>query len=160
MGKLRRPLQSSQRIKDTNQNIPNSTLTFPTNGSTIQRENCILKEEQPCPYIISVGALYIYLFILLCTKLSNTKMGFFSFPLVVSFLLLISEPDGGQAAHATKVTNIGGIIDVTSRIGKEQKIAIEIAAENFNRFSNSNKLSLHFQDSSGLDPFQVASAGQ
>jgi len=42
----------------------------------------------------------------------------------------------------------------------QQKIAIEIAAENFNRFSKSNKLSLHFQDSSGLDPRQDASAGQ
>jgi predicted RNase H-related nuclease YkuK (DUF458 family) len=115
--------------------------------------------------------LFIYCFILFCTQLSNTKMGFFFFtasnmvlkichlfPLVISFLLLIS--DGGGAAYATKVTNIGGIIDVTSRIGKEQKIAIEIAAENFNRFSKSNKLSLHFQDSGGLDPLQVASAGQ
>jgi ionotropic glutamate receptor len=80
------------------------------------------------------------------------------FPLVISFLLLIS--DGGGAAYATKVTNIGGIIDVTSRIGKEQKIAIEIAAESFNRYSETNKLSLHFQDSGGLDPLQVASAGQ
>lgn len=116
--------------------------------------------------------LFIYCFILLCTQLSNTKMGFFFFtasnglvlkfcnlfPLVISFLLLIS--DGGQAAYATKITNIGGIIDATSRIGKEQKIAIEIAAENFNRYSKSNKLSLHFQDSGGLDPLQVASAGQ
>ncbi len=69
---------------------------------------------------------------------------------------------GGQATNYTtsKVTNIGGIIDVKSRIGKEQKIAIEIAAENFNRYSKSNKLSLHFQDSGQLNPLQVASAGQ
>lgn len=81
------------------------------------------------------------------------------FPLLlISVLLLIS--DGGQAANTiTRVTNIGGIIDVTSRIGKEEKTAIEIAAENFNRYSKSNKLSLHFRDS-GQDPLQVSSAAE
>ncbi|XP_062162775.1 glutamate receptor 2.7-like [Alnus glutinosa] len=80
------------------------------------------------------------------------------FSLLISILLLISH--GGQATNTTIVTNIGGIIDVKSRIGKEQKIAIEIAAENFNRYSKSNKLSLHFQDSGQLDPLQVASAAE
>jgi len=80
------------------------------------------------------------------------------FSLLISVLLLISH--GGQATNTTIVTNIGGIIDVKSRFGKEQKIAIEIAAESFNRYSETNKLSLHFQDSGGLDPLQVASAGQ
>jgi ionotropic glutamate receptor len=80
------------------------------------------------------------------------------FSLLISVLLLISH--GGQATNTTIVTNIGGIIDVKSRIGKEQKIAIEIAAESFNRYSKTNKLSLHFQDSGQLDPLQVASAGK
>ncbi|XP_041026636.1 glutamate receptor 2.7-like [Juglans microcarpa x Juglans regia] len=77
------------------------------------------------------------------------------FPILVFFLLLLS--DGGDAADTKKVTNIGAIIDVSSRIGKEEKTAMQIYAENYNHHSKTHKLSLYFQDP-GRDPFQVASA--
>ncbi|KAG6691220.1 glutamate receptor 2.7-like [Carya illinoinensis] len=77
------------------------------------------------------------------------------FPILVFFLLLLS--DGGDAADTNKVTNIGAIIDVSSRIGKEEKTAMQIYAENYNHHSKTHKLSLYFQDP-GNDPFQVASA--
>ena len=81
------------------------------------------------------------------------------FLILISFLLSLSH--GDEAANRTnEVTNIGAIIDVSSRIGKEEKIAIEIAAENFNKHhSKSHKLSLYFKDP-GKDPLQVVSAGQ
>ncbi|PON57403.1 Ionotropic glutamate receptor [Trema orientale] len=42
---------------------------------------------------------------------------------------------------------VGAIIDVNSRIGKEQRAAMEIAAQNFNNNSKNHELSLYFQDS-------------
>ncbi|XP_075663617.1 glutamate receptor 2.4-like [Castanea sativa] len=79
------------------------------------------------------------------------------FLILISFLLSLSR--GDEAVNTTnEVTNIGAIIDVSSRIGKEEKIAMEIAAENFNNHhSKSHKLSLHFQDP-GKDPLQVVYA--
>ncbi|XP_059439979.1 glutamate receptor 2.9-like [Corylus avellana] len=41
--------------------------------------------------------------------------------------------------------NIGAIIDVNSRIGKEEKIGMEIAVQNFNKKSKTHKLSLSIQ---------------
>ena len=81
------------------------------------------------------------------------------FLILISFLLSLSY--GDEAVNTTnEVTNIGAIIDVSSRLGKEEKIAMEIAAENFNNHhSKSHKLSLYFKDP-GKDPLQVVSAGQ
>ena len=81
------------------------------------------------------------------------------FLILISFLLSLSH--GDEAVNTTnEVTNIGAIIDVSSRIGKEEKIAMEIAAENFNNHhAKSHKLSLYFQDP-GKGPLQVVSAGQ
>lgn len=78
------------------------------------------------------------------------------FPILVLFLLLL--PYGGDAGDTKIVTNIGAIIDVNSRIGREEKTAMQIYAENYNNHSKTHKLSLHFQDP-GKDPLQVASAG-
>ncbi|KAM3748288.1 hypothetical protein ACB098_05G097000 [Castanea mollissima] len=77
--------------------------------------------------------------------------------ILISFLLSLSH--GDEAVNTTnEVTNIDAIIDVSSRIGKEEKIAMEIAADNFNNHhSKIHKLSLHFQDP-GKDPLQVVSA--
>ncbi|KAL0011230.1 hypothetical protein SO802_006338 [Lithocarpus litseifolius] len=79
------------------------------------------------------------------------------FLILISFLLSLSH--GDEAANMTnEVTNIGAIIDVSSRIGKEEKIAMEIAAESFNNHhSKSHKLSLSFQDP-GKDLLQAVSA--
>ena len=65
----------------------------------------------------------------------------------VLFVFLLITTFKAQAANEEKITNIGAIIDVNSRIGKEQKVAMEIAARNFNNSSKKQKLSLHFQDS-------------
>nr|XP_023897800.1 glutamate receptor 2.7-like [Quercus suber]POE54108.1 glutamate receptor 2.7 [Quercus suber] len=79
------------------------------------------------------------------------------FLILVSFLLSLTH--GDEAANTTsEVTNIGAIIDVSSRIGKEEKTAMEIAAGDFNNHSKTDhKLFLHFQDP-GTDPLQVVSA--
>ncbi|KAB1221985.1 Glutamate receptor 2.7 [Morella rubra] len=63
------------------------------------------------------------------------------FPLLISFLFIFSH--GAEAAIAKKIMNIGAIIDVDSRMGKEEKTAMEIAVWNFNSNSKTHKLSLH-----------------
>lgn len=79
------------------------------------------------------------------------------FPLLIIYLLF-NLSYAVEAEDEKNVTNIGAIIDVNSRIGKEQKAAMEIAAANFNDQSNTHELNLHFRDS-GRDPFLAASAG-
>ncbi|KAM1485101.1 hypothetical protein TB1_036035 [Malus domestica] len=80
------------------------------------------------------------------------------FPMVIIYLLIIL-PYGVEADSSTNVTNVGAIINFSSRIGKEQKTAMEIAAESFNNLSKTHKLILHFRDS-GRDPFLAASAAE
>ncbi|XP_050223519.1 glutamate receptor 2.7-like [Mercurialis annua] len=45
-----------------------------------------------------------------------------------------------------QIVNIGGIIEVNSRMGREEKIAMELAVLNFNNHSKYYNLSLHIQD--------------
>ncbi|KAL5576634.1 hypothetical protein UlMin_018333 [Ulmus minor] len=77
-----------------------------------------------------------------------------SFSILICFLLIL--PFGAEAAFNENVTNIGAIIDLNSRIGKETKAAMEVAAQNFNSSLKNLKLSLHFYDSGG-DPLKAAS---
>ncbi|XP_059670011.1 glutamate receptor 3.5-like [Cornus florida] len=71
------------------------------------------------------------------------KLTFLLFHVFISFLLFLSH---GSIAEADKVTlHIGAIIDVDSRIGKEQKIAMKIALYDFNNKSELHKLSLRFR---------------
>ena len=65
---------------------------------------------------------------------------------------------GDEGADSYKLINIGAIIDVNSRNGKEKKVAMEIAVQDFNNVSQNHKLSLHFQDPE-RDTLQAASAG-
>ncbi|XP_077229051.1 glutamate receptor 2.9-like [Tasmannia lanceolata] len=101
---------------------------------------CLLSKAKMLPsrlYSLPSRALFVFLF---------------------SFLLL---------SHAAKVTaqvengllqaNIGAIIDANSRIGREEKIAMEIAIEDFNNSSPTTRLALHISDSSG-NPLQAVSA--
>ncbi|GMY37684.1 glutamate receptor 2.7-like [Fagus crenata] len=81
------------------------------------------------------------------------------FPVLVCYFLFILLPHGGQANHKNQVIKIGAIVDVNSRIGKEELTAMKIAAQNFNKDSMSRKVSLYFLDSS-RDPQQVASAAE
>ncbi|KAG6691207.1 hypothetical protein I3842_10G054300 [Carya illinoinensis] len=64
---------------------------------------------------------------------------------VVLFFLLIFSIDGAEAQ--TKVTGIGILIDSNTRIGKEERVAMEIAAQNYNNHSNTHKVTLHVLDS-------------
>ncbi|XP_050146895.1 glutamate receptor 2.7-like [Malus sylvestris] len=77
--------------------------------------------------------------------------------LIIYFLTILSY--GVEAGSSTNATNVGAVINVSSRIGKEQKTAMEIAAESFNNRSKTHKLILHFRDS-GRDPFLAASAAE
>ncbi|XP_027348334.1 glutamate receptor 2.7-like [Abrus precatorius] len=57
--------------------------------------------------------------------------------------------DGHQAEVTngdSEVVSIGAIIDVNSRIGKEQRVAMNIAAQNYNNTFKSYKLALYFQE--------------
>ncbi|KAG6692261.1 hypothetical protein I3842_10G106100 [Carya illinoinensis] len=60
------------------------------------------------------------------------------FLVVLFFLFSIS--DGAETK--IKVTRIGMIIDPNTRIGKEEKVAMEIAAQNYNNHSKTHKVSL------------------
>ncbi|KAJ1387550.1 Solute-binding protein family 3/N-terminal domain of MltF [Sesbania bispinosa] len=75
--------------------------------------------------------------------------GFWLSYLFISFLLIIgyqADPTNGD----NKVISIGAIIDLNSRAGKEEKVAIELAAQNYNNNSKYHKLTLHFKDSGGV----------
>ncbi|CAA2973792.1 glutamate receptor -like isoform X1 [Olea europaea subsp. europaea] len=47
------------------------------------------------------------------------------------------------------IRRIGCVIDQSSRVGKEQKIAIQMAVNDFNQLSNCSKLALHIKDLQG-----------
>ncbi|KAE8732718.1 Apoptosis inhibitory protein 5 isoform 1 [Hibiscus syriacus] len=65
-----------------------------------------------------------------------------------------------MTTNDNKIIKIGAITDVHSRIGREEKTALDIAVERFNNNdSNNHKLSLSIQDS-GRNPFVVATAAQ
>ncbi|KAL6203074.1 hypothetical protein ACLB2K_026778 [Fragaria x ananassa] len=80
------------------------------------------------------------------------------FPLLIIYLLF-NLSYAVEAQDEKSITNVGAIIDVDSRIGKQQKAAMEIAAENFNNQSKTDELILHFRDS-GRDPFLAAYAAE
>uniref|UniRef100_A0A2N9J0C8 Glutamate receptor n=1 Tax=Fagus sylvatica TaxID=28930 RepID=A0A2N9J0C8_FAGSY len=71
----------------------------------------------------------------------------FLFPVLIFFLLIVSYGYGAAEANNINVTGVGLIIDVNTRIGKEEKIAIEIAAQNYHTTSKTHKLSLYIKDS-------------
>ncbi|KAB1211904.1 Glutamate receptor 2.7 [Morella rubra] len=82
----------------------------------------------------------------------------FVFPLLIySLFILLSY--GAKASYQNEVTNVGAIVVITSRIGKEEKTAMEIAAQKFNDSSKSRKVSLNFL-ASNMDPSKVASAAE
>uniref|UniRef100_A0A2N9GEM1 Ionotropic glutamate receptor C-terminal domain-containing protein n=1 Tax=Fagus sylvatica TaxID=28930 RepID=A0A2N9GEM1_FAGSY len=76
------------------------------------------------------------------------------FLVLIFFVLIVYyEP---EAKHKN-FTGVGLIIDVNTRIGKEEKTAMEIAATNYNTNSTTHKLSLYIQDSLRL---RVTSAAE
>ncbi|KAJ7947054.1 Glutamate receptor [Quillaja saponaria] len=79
-------------------------------------------------------------------------------PVLISFLLLYCTI-GDAAVNDYKLTDVGAIIDVNSQNGKEEKTAMEVALKNFNNYSKTNQVVIHFHNSSG-SPFDAASAAE
>ncbi|KAL6312407.1 hypothetical protein AAG906_028488 [Vitis piasezkii] len=77
--------------------------------------------------------------------------------LFIVFLLILSHAYIIAADY--KPTNIGAIVDASSRKGKEEKTAMEIAISRYNRDSKNLQLFLHFGNSTG-EPIQAAFTAQ
>ncbi|XP_058197502.1 glutamate receptor 2.7-like isoform X1 [Rhododendron vialii] len=75
------------------------------------------------------------------------------------FLLVILSLGSVDVAADNMVTNIGGIINHNSRIGKEQKTAMDIAVHNFNKRSTMHYLAVHYHKLGG-DPLLAAYAAK
>ncbi|WOG88184.1 hypothetical protein DCAR_0207418 [Daucus carota subsp. sativus] len=78
------------------------------------------------------------------------------FLLHIFFLLFLSYGSSAASADATRTTIIGVVIDEDSRVGKDQKTAIKIAAENLS--STNHKLIFHFRNISSGNPLQAATS--
>lgn len=74
--------------------------------------------------------------------------------LFMALILLFSRK--GTAEDPAKGI-IGAIVDHTSRIGKEEKVAMEMAIDDFRLYSNGS-LCLHIENSQ-REPIQAALAG-
>jgi len=64
-----------------------------------------------------------------------------------------------EATHqclSTPIKNIGVVLDLDSLMGKQQKVAMEIAVQEFNSFTCSN-LELNIQNSKGISATTIAS---
>ncbi|KAJ1394004.1 Receptor, ligand binding region [Sesbania bispinosa] len=75
------------------------------------------------------------------------------FYLLIPVVLISGNRDEATTAN-NKVISIGAIIDVNSRIGKEQQVAMDIAARSYNSTSKNYKLALHFRNST-KDPLRA-----
>jgi len=74
-------------------------------------------------------------------------------PLIISLLFQC------LANSSQTTTSVGVIIDVNSEIGKQQKTAMQIAAQSFNNYSNTHNIILLFRES-GRNHLQAASTGK
>ncbi|OMO78932.1 Extracellular ligand-binding receptor [Corchorus capsularis] len=75
--------------------------------------------------------------------------------------LLIAEVGGKEESCVMRrgiARGIGSVIDYSSRAGREQKIAMEIAFQDFHRSTCSKQLVLRFKDSHGSSAQTVSSA--
>ncbi|XP_045804228.1 glutamate receptor 2.7-like isoform X1 [Trifolium pratense] len=72
-------------------------------------------------------------------------------PLIIMLLLFHCLAGSSQTT-----TSIGVIIDVNSETGKQQRTAMQIAAQSFNNYSNNQNIILFFRDSN-RNPLQAAS---
>ena len=92
------------------------------------------------------------------------KLCCFFFPLMISYLLFLQM----ETAHGSTDLidenddvkgSIGAIVDYSSRIGKEEKVAMEMAIENFNSQYTDLHIDLLINSSQG-EPIQAALAGK
>ncbi|KAK3013527.1 hypothetical protein RJ639_010027 [Escallonia herrerae] len=77
--------------------------------------------------------------------------------LLISFLLILYHAP--NLAADARTINVGAILDVGSRAGKEQKAALTVAVKNFNNNSEEHKLAIHFANSTG-EPLQATYAAK
>ena len=89
------------------------------------------------------------------------KLCYFFFPLMISYLLFLQmETAHGSTDLIDDVKgSIGAIVDYSSRIGKEEKVAMEMAIENFNSQYTDLHIDLLINSSQG-EPIQAALAGK
>ncbi|KAJ4830683.1 hypothetical protein Tsubulata_027995 [Turnera subulata] len=76
---------------------------------------------------------------------------------IIVFLIIL--PCGAKPTNGKKVTKIGAILDLNTRIAKEEKVAMETAVQAFNNESKHHKLSIYFQDCEG-SPLQALYAAE
>lgn len=100
------------------------------------------------------------------SQYSKVKMSLVILSFCVLWLLVaVSKTNADEAAgdHCPLARhimgNIGGVIDYRSRVGKEQKVAMEMAVEDFARSSCSKQLVLQLEDSRG-DSARAASSSK
>ncbi|KAF6177171.1 hypothetical protein GIB67_025508 [Kingdonia uniflora] len=107
---------------------------------------------------IFVGRLAIHLNTLSLPK-SFIPMFTAKFFILLFLFSLLSNGNSAAAGDDEdfKQVNIGAIIDADSRMGKDEKIAMEIAIQDFNISSNYHVLVLHVHDSGG-DLLKAASS--
>ncbi|KAL3522406.1 hypothetical protein ACH5RR_015240 [Cinchona calisaya] len=91
-------------------------------------------------------------------KGATAKCGNLLFLVIKSWFFISIFLIGG-ANGSNESIDIGAIIDVDSRAGKEQKTAMIIAAESFNNISRSHKITIHFRNTSN-NPIQAVSAAE
>ena len=81
--------------------------------------------------------------------------------LLLTFLLAGSNAKTNDRQDCLVASRIGGVIEYSSRVGKEQKIAIEMAVQHHIFINNSptcTALDLHLQDSRG-NPARATASG-
>lgn len=91
-----------------------------------------------------------WLFIWFGTGKVQRAMGFCHF--------LSIRLSSARGAQKNETINIGAIIDVDSRAGKEQQIAMKTAVQSFNSISTNHGLAIHFRNI-GNNPIQAVSVG-
>jgi hypothetical protein len=98
--------------------------------------------------------------ILLRTKMSPLLFFFLVLPLLLESKAKAIEAGDNCSLITHQITGkIGGVINYSSRLGKEQKVAMEMAVEDYFRSSCSKQLTLQLEDSGG-DSSRVASASK
>jgi len=89
---------------------------------------------------------------------SSLQLNIFCFNIILQ-LSAWSVVQRGYSLEPQRTNNmsIGAVLDLVSLMGKQQKMAMEIAVEEFNNQSTSSKLDLQIKDSHGNSAQVIAS---
>ena len=98
--------------------------------------------------------------VLVCEHSAANEMAAVHFVLSLLAVVLLLKPRSSIAAVRSSGSHgvIGAIVDRSSRIGKEEIVAMEIAREDVYRHFNQN-LTLHVKDADQRNPIRAALAG-